>query len=1500
MTLPARKNGHRRMQFGLFFFSSSEAAAEGDRYRLLFESAKFADEHGFSSVWIPERHFTKEGGLYPNPSLLQAALARETRRIHLRAGSVVLPLHHPVRAAEEWAVVDNLSGGRVGVSFASGWHPHDFVFAPEKYAARHEEMYRSIETVRRLWKGETVRVAGVGGAEVEVKIYPAPLQKEIPIWITAAGSPQTCASAGHLGANLLTHLFNQSHEELAEKIKVYREALASAGRDPRDYRVTVAVPAFVWGEDAALRGEVLRAFNGYVKSASYLLKAFAQNRGVQLDVDKLPPQELDDYAQWICDRLVDQKRVLFGTAEECLAGVAELSAVGVDEIICQLDFGVETGLVLGSLPGLHRLTELCTPEALLRHKAAAEAGPVVARDEAHGRAASLSSMTPVDETFDDAGAVDDPAGIRVRCAEELGGPELYARLAGHGAQVDEENRCIEQLWRRDGEALALVRLPAALEWEAEAYQVHPVLLDACLQVLCGALPGGVTENGAELPCVPAGLRRLKVHGATPKQVWSHALWRASADGEAAGDVRVLGERGELLIEALGLRLRPAGTFELTRPEAHTADASETAAGVGPGASAEANSSPTRDTLLSAGPEERRLLLEAYLCEQVARVLEMPASKVDVHQPINSIGLDSLMAIQLKNRVEGELRASVPVGTFLRGACVAELAGQLLPQLLAEAPAPAAAGPRDGVTVHPLSKGQHALWFMEHLSSGDASYNTVEIALAVRGPLDAAALRRSLQILIDRHASLRTVYPLQDERPVQRVLPRQEVDFEEIDAAGWAEGELSRRMAEQARRPFDLGRGPVLRASLFRRSAAEHVLLLAAHHIAVDFLSLEIILNELQAVYFAEREGRLAALPALTSDYADYVRWQAEMLEGPEGERLWDYWQRQLAGEPPALDLPTDRPRPAVPSVRGATHVFEVDAALTSRLRALAKAEGVTLYTVLLSSLAVLLNRCTGREDILVNSPTANRGRSEFEGLVGYFANPVIMRANLSGDPTFGALLGRVHATVVGALDHQHYPFPLLVEQLRPTRDPGRVPFSEVVFNLDRLLKGGVIGAAPAGEPAPGELAMWPLAIEQQVSRYDLVLVMFEGEEFISSILQYKTDLFDAPTMARMAGRLLALLESATARPDARISSLGAPAESARAAKGQANGGPRLRGARRRAVNLSEMSLVKPSYLRPGGTFPLVLTPGVEHLDLAEWGRGNREYVESELRKHGAILFRGFGEGSIEEFERFALSLCDELFGEYGDLPREEVAGKIYGSTPYPPDQAILMHNESSQMHCWPLKIWFYCLTPAAEGGETPVVDCREVYRLLDPTLRARFAEQGLVYVRNFTDGLDVSWQSFFRTTERAEVERLCRLMGMEFEWKADHGLRTRKRSPAVARHPKTGETVFFNQLQAHHDSCLEPDLRRSLLALFGREGLPRNVYYGDGSPIEDAVVEEIREVYARAAVSFPWRRGDILMLDNMLSAHGRNSFRGARKIMVTMGEMFPAESLQPVGEAVLV
>src|SRR5690242_1456986 len=307
-----------------------------------------------------------------------------------------------------------------------------------------------------------------------------------------------------------------------------------------------------------------------------------------------------------------------------------------------------------------------------------------------------------------------------------------------------------------------------------------------------------------------------------------------------------------------------------------------------------------------------------------------------------------------------------------------------------------------------------------------------------------------------------------------------------------------------------------------------------------------------------------------------------------------------------------------------------------------------------------------------------------------------------------------------------------------------------------------------------------------------------------------------------------------------------------------------------------------------------MEPAADHVDLADWARNNRDYIEQQLCKHGGVLFRGFHLQNAQDFEKVAASVCHELYSEYGDLPREGVAGKVYTSTPYPEDKSILYHNESSHMSRWPSKINFFCVTVAKEGGATPIVDCRKLYQDLDAGVRQTFEEKGLMYVRNFSDGLDVSWQRFFGTEDKTVVEESCRNAGMTCEWTGKDGVRIRQRCRAVLRHPKTGEMSFFNQVQLHHVHCLEPAVRQSLLSIFTREDLPRHVYYGDGSAIEDSVMDHVGEVYEKNAVRFQWQQGDMVSLDNMVVAHARDPYVGPRKIVVALGDMVEGTELDRV------
>jgi alpha-ketoglutarate-dependent taurine dioxygenase len=288
-----------------------------------------------------------------------------------------------------------------------------------------------------------------------------------------------------------------------------------------------------------------------------------------------------------------------------------------------------------------------------------------------------------------------------------------------------------------------------------------------------------------------------------------------------------------------------------------------------------------------------------------------------------------------------------------------------------------------------------------------------------------------------------------------------------------------------------------------------------------------------------------------------------------------------------------------------------------------------------------------------------------------------------------------------------------------------------------------------------------------------------------------------------------------------------------------------------------------------------------------WATSNREYVEAQLLLHGGILFRDFAMRSVAEFEQFMVAIAGELIAYHDQAtPRSQVAGNIYTSTEYPAAHSIEPHNESSYASTWPLKICFFCLTPPLQGGETPIADARKVFTRIDPKIRERFIQQKVRYVRNFGGGLGLPWETVFQTKERAVMEAYCRSADIAFEWKAENRLKTQQIRPAVARHPRTGEMVWFNQATAFHVSTLEPVLREALLAEVPEEEVPKNVYYGDGSRIESAVLAELREAYRQETVAFPWQEGDLLMLDNMLVAHGRAPFVGPRKIVVGMAEPF--------------
>jgi amino acid adenylation domain-containing protein len=437
------------------------------------------------------------------------------------------------------------------------------------------------------------------------------------------------------------------------------------------------------------------------------------------------------------------------------------------------------------------------------------------------------------------------------------------------------------------------------------------------------------------------------------------------------------------------------------------------------------------------------------------------------------------------------------------------------------------------SVHRLSYGQRSLWFLHQLAPGSPAY-TITYAGGISGDLDVSALERAAQALVDRHAILRTTYTVRDGQPLQLVHPQWPVRIARHDL-GTDDVELDEWLRRESNRPFDLQTGSVLRLTLLRRAPDEHVLVLAVHHIAVDFWSIDIILDELRLLYAAEHGCEPP--PPCPRRYVDYADQQVRIVEGAEGERLWQYWSRQLAGELPNLRLPIDRPRPAVQTYRGAVHRFTLDGRLTAGLKEVGRRAGATPYMTLFAAYATLLHRYSGQDDLLIGSPFGCRDQAGLDSLVGYIANPVVLRADLQGDPTFTSLLGRVKETVLGALAHQDYPFMLLVERLRPARDLSHTPLFQVSFAWEQPRRFHDSPGGTGAAPGRGTLDLMTIHIGQGGAPLDLMMQVADTDGQFTCELQYNTDLFDDATVERMAGHFGTLLGGIVTDPGRRLSEL---------------------------------------------------------------------------------------------------------------------------------------------------------------------------------------------------------------------------------------------------------------------------------------------------------------------------------------------------------------------------
>ncbi len=560
-------------------------------------------------------------------------------------------------------------------------------------------------------------------------------------------------------------------------------------------------------------------------------------------------------------------------------------------------------------------------------------------------------------------------------------------------------------------------------------------------------------------------------------------------------------------------------------------------------------------ILEAPAEKRLGLVEDLIAAQVGAVLGTDAARLDKDTPLTNLGLDSLMAIELVNRIEEKLGMSMPMGSVLNGPNIRDLSIPVLEKLIEAGGSFAGSG--SGIDASslvpftatgempeafPLSEGQKALWFLNRLAPDSSAYNLV-FSGKFRPLLDINAMKKAFGLLFERHPLIDVTFSTRGGEPVQVVQKGRTIDFREHDCTALNDEQLKELISDHADRPFNLERGPVVRLELFRTADKAHVALLSMHHIVSDAWSIATMIQDLIEYYFSTKAGRTPQVEPIAATYYDFVNWEKAHLASESGERMFEYWRDHLAGAPAAIDLPTDRPRAAIQTFNGATYGFQFDEALTESVDALSKDNNVTLFTTLLSAYNILMHRYCQQDDIVVGVPLAGRTQSELRNSVGYFINPVPVRSVIEADPSVEDYLASNSRCVSGALENQQYPLARMVDRLKVARDPGRSPLFQVSFSMEKVpgIDDEGIAVFLIGQGGHtfhvGDLSMETIDLTTRHAQFEITLTVEEAGGQLFGCWHYNRDLFDRETIAELSSLYEKVLRAITANPDSKISAI---------------------------------------------------------------------------------------------------------------------------------------------------------------------------------------------------------------------------------------------------------------------------------------------------------------------------------------------------------------------------
>jgi acyl-CoA synthetase (AMP-forming)/AMP-acid ligase II/acyl carrier protein len=834
-------------------------------------------------------------------------------------------------------------------------------------------------------------------------------------------------------------------------------------------------------------------------------------------------------------------------------------------------------------------------------------------------------------------------------------------------------------------------------------------------------------------------------------------------------------------------------------------------------------------------------LARWIAQRISR--QLGVAEAGIEEPLDRVGLDSLAAAALVHDIEERLGRSVPADVLLAPTTPLHAARRILSGATEDAPAEPGAGERADLPTA-LTPGQLSLWLLHQMAPAADPYH-IATPLRLTGALDVDALRAALEALMARHDALRTFFI---DGPLQQIHEQVSLPWTAVDAGGWSEAQLGDAMVDAADAPFDLGRGCLARFILYRLAPERHVLLIVVHHIVCDGWSMEVLQRDLARLYDAATGGGQLDTPAVS--LAAYGRWQARRLAGEAVRSQLDYWVRQLTPPGPPL-LPSGANREG----RARRRPLAPAAGLARGVARLARQLGVSPYVVFVAGLQAALAQVTSQSRVVFGTDVANRPHHWMRSIVGLIVNQVVLCDDVEGESTFARQVERAGALVGAALRNQEVPFSRVVSALNPPRRLGGNPLFQLMFTYRNrgLPRHEVRGLRLEAERE----------LQSRRAKFDATLALTCDGGALSGYWEFGARIVETGCGERLAAAFESLLARAVEQPGSRLRELRAvPATTAGPAPARPEPGPASAPGRRPAIVESRANAT-----------------------LADWLAGHGDELAAHMRDSGAVLFRGFRVTTIGAFHGVARALCGEVFTENPEHTAVSRDGAVQTPVAYAQDRFLLWHNENSFNDEWPLRIAFCCLRPAESGGETPLVDSCLVLRELHPEVRGRFVDRGVAYVRHFGSGLGLDWRTVFRTDSREAVERYCREHHIVTEWQDADRLRTVAVRPAVVAHPLTGDLSWFNQAQHWHPACLDPDVRGALEGSLGVAGLPRNCTFGDGSPIPDDDMRRVIEVYRGCQVVFPWRQGDVLLLDNVLWAHGRNPYAGRRTMLVAMGSL---------------